>query len=63
MSHNCSELSILVFFSGLFENDKKFQYGDILKAAGWNSPARNAARGNVMEGGYTVQWTGPLYLK
>ena len=45
------------------ENDKKFQYGDILKAASWNSPARNAARGNVMEGGYTVQWTGPLYLK
>lgn len=45
------------------ENDKKFQYGDILMAAGWNSPARNAARGNVMEGGYTVQWTGPLYLK
>tara|TARA_B100000900_G_C20433139_1_gene655853 strand:- start:390 stop:734 length:345 start_codon:yes stop_codon:yes gene_type:complete len=44
------------------DNDKKFKKGDILKAAGWNAPARNAARGNILEGGYTVQWTGPLYL-
>ena len=45
------------------DNDKKFKKGDILKAAGWNAPARNAARGNIIDGGYTVQWTGPLYLK
>jgi hypothetical protein len=44
------------------ENDKKFRKGDILKAAGWAAPARNAARGNIMDGGYTIQWTGPLYL-
>jgi len=45
------------------DNDKKFKRGDILKAAGFNAPARNAARGNIVDGGYTVQWTGPLYLK
>lgn len=45
------------------DNDKKFRKGDILKAAGYNAPARNSARGNIVDGGYTVQWTGPLYLK
>jgi len=43
-------------------DDKKFKAGDILKAAGFNAPARNKARGNILEGGYTIQWTGPLYL-
>ena len=45
------------------DNDKKFAKGDILKAAGYNAPARNAARGNILDGGYTIRWTGPLYLK
>ena len=40
------------------DNDKKFKKGDILKAAGWAAPARNKARGNILEGGYTVRWTG-----
>jgi len=40
------------------DNDKKFKKGDILKAAGWAAPARNFARGNILEGGYTVRWTG-----
>jgi hypothetical protein len=44
------------------ENDKKFRKGDILKAAGWNAPARNAPRGNIIDGGYDVRWTGPNYL-
>ena len=45
------------------DNDKKFKKGDILKAAGYNAPARNGARGNIIDGGYTIRWTGPLYLK
>ena len=45
------------------DNDKKFKKGDLLKAAGYNAPARNGARGNVLDGGFDIQWTGPLYLK
>ena len=44
------------------DKDKKFRKGDILKAAGYNAPARNAARGNIVDGGYVINWTGPLYL-
>ena len=42
---------------------KHFRKGDILKAAGYNAPALNSARGNVLSGNYAIQWTGPLYLK
>ena len=45
------------------DNDKKFKRGDILKAAGFNTPARNAARGNILSDDYTVQWTGPALLE
>ena len=40
--------------------DKKFREGDMLKAAGWAAPARNFARGNVLEGSGVdnVRWTG-----
>ena len=44
------------------DNDPKFKKGDVLKAAGYNAPARNAPRGNVLEGGFNIRWTGPLYL-
>ena len=45
------------------DSDKKFRKGDILKAVSWAAPARNHARGNILDGGYTIQWTGPLYMK
>lgn len=44
------------------DNDKTFKKGDILKAAGYNQPSRNKARGNIIEGGYSITWTGPNYI-
>ena len=40
--------------------DKKFREGDMLKAAGWSAPARNFARGNVLDGTglNNARWTG-----
>ena len=53
--------SVKVFVVGV-DNDKKFKKGDILMPAGYSAPARNAARGNILDGGYAIDWTGPLYL-
>ena len=44
------------------EDSGKFKKGDILKAAGYNKPTLNSARGNVLNGNYHIQWTGPLYM-
>jgi len=44
------------------DTDKKFRRGDILKPAGFNAPARNQPRGNILDGDYSIRWTGPLYL-
>lgn len=40
---------------------EKFEEGDILKAANYNAPALNRARGNIFED-YSVAWTGPHYI-
>jgi riboflavin synthase len=45
------------------EDFKHFKKGDVLKPAGYNAPALNQPRGNVLTGNYPIQWTGPLYLK
>ena len=53
--------SVAAFVVGV-DNDKKFKKGDILKPAGYAAPARNAARGNILDGNYPINWTGPMYL-
>jgi hypothetical protein len=44
------------------DDDKMFRKGDILKAAGYNAPARNKPRGNIFNDLTWVRWTGPAYL-
>ena len=57
-----SKISVWGFVVNV-DNDKKFKKGDLLYPAGYAAPARNKARGNVLEGGFAIQWTGPAYLR
>jgi hypothetical protein len=36
--------------------------GDLLKSASWKKPETNKARGNILDGTDTHEWTGPVYL-
>ena len=51
-----------VFAFVMKEDSGRFKKGDVLKAAGYNKPALNSARGNVLNGNYHIQWTCPLYM-
>ena len=44
------------------DSDSKFRRGDVLRPATWKAPAKNKARGNIFDGDFPMQWTGPLYL-
>ena len=57
VSDNGTQRSVHSFI--VMEDGGKFKAGDILKAASWNAPAKNFARGNVFVGDFSkISWTG-----
>ena len=50
---NANQRSVYAFIVAN-PNDSTFEVGDILKASGWKSPARNKSRGNLLSGNYKV---------
>ncbi len=44
------------------DNDPKFKKGDILMPIAYNKPVRDTARGNILDGGYEIKWSGAMYI-
>jgi len=58
-TENGKQMSIWGFVQ--LKDDKKFKAGDILKASSWSAPARNFARGNVIDESFgMISWTGAM---
>ena len=61
---NHAEINALI--NADIHKNKKFNEGDVLKAAGWSTPALNKPRGNILEQKYVIQGMriyGPDYLR
>lgn len=67
-SRSCNQQSVWGFINKAEWSKSSgitFKCGDVLKAAGWNTPALNAPRGNLFDG-YTITGMrkyGPDYLR
>jgi hypothetical protein len=44
------------------KSNQNFHTGDIFKPKNWKAPTLNRARGNILSGKYSINWTGPMYL-
>lgn len=58
---NLSHGSCWGFVSLCYNPNKNLRLGDLLKPATWKTPAKHA-RGNVLDGTASYEWTGPSYL-
>jgi len=59
VSNRCGSLSVHSFISLKDQGD--FKFGDVLKAASWDAPAKNFSRGNIFSpSSITIRWTGAV---
>ena len=54
---------VLTAFVVGVDNDKKFKKGDILNFHWLEHSSWLLTEGNVLDGGYAINWTGACYLK